>query len=993
MRGCLFVLLLLIQASLAAVELRIGGNSRAELAEMNVSCKLEGRFLIRRMELGFRHDHLGAAEGELVCPIAKTERIVDYAMEVRGVRRQGVVVPRKQARHAYETIVSRKVDPGILEVDEEKQEFRTRVFPLLRGEIKRVWITTLSIVEDEKVEIWPDGFGTPELWSLRMDARGGDLIASSEDWSFEEEGARWRASRRGIRSSLPGCLVRWRPGGQGYRWEEEGQVSHCWFVSPRPQERAIGKRIELWVDGTVRPQMDMLPKLLERMKEGQVVLRVFRETVGTPEIFAVKSGKAGELLERLQSLKAAGMARPQFLPWKVADDIDAVFLMTDGEFVEGESTVGHPLVPLHIIDSGRGKSAWLRLRALASGGGWHGNGEIDPQTGRYYVKRRPGHELGWKGDRLVVVSRNVEPAREGEFMDSPAAYWTWGELQATAMERGGANRQEMSAFRYTHRVQGGRSAWLVLETPRDYAEFGIEPPKSDLELRRGWAEELKRVEQWRETRMKRFAEAWHERCDHLDRDQGSAAERIEKEIEDNLAFWNRTRQQLEEVHEQDLAGLKEILATVRERPENIDEKAGRKLLQALKRADEIDGELWSRLKQFSVTVGGQVRKPGRYWLLKGATLKEAVEEAGGATEFGAIRRISLFRGGRRYTYDLTKGDHQQLPLLEGDTLDVPQTRLFERRGPSRGQPGTRVTVQLRDWRPSSVELARLDRALRNNGEEWMAVWEKVREKVGAAPTLYQETLDLLARRERWELVTRVALEFAELAPLRPQQLLLVAQYLRRSGELDMALVIGRRVCALTEKVGGARFDLALSLQEDGRVKEAARLFWKGLQETRSEDIALIYLEELNALLHRSGADGVALGIDSRFLRYSPVKLRMRLQMSGEYEDLDFKVGRQLTNLRRAENARFRGDKLGMKNELFHLQTWSWGSYLPGMFEGRVGRFTAKGGSDRGTVELEIVQDLGLPSERRRVMSMRVDKEGGSLGKVEVLPREWLKPAP
>ena len=77
-----------------------------------------------------------------------------------------------------------------------------------------------------------------------------------------------------------------------------------------------------------------------------------------------------------------------------------------------------------------------------------------------------------------------------------------------------------------------------------------------------------------------------------------------------------------------------------------------------------------------VTVGGKVRAPGPKPYRRGMTLYQAVMSAGGPTEFGAVNRISLFRNGKRYIYDLNKGEHKLLKLYPKDTVDVPQKTVF-----------------------------------------------------------------------------------------------------------------------------------------------------------------------------------------------------------------------------------------------------------------------------------------------------------------------------
>jgi protein involved in polysaccharide export with SLBB domain len=80
----------------------------------------------------------------------------------------------------------------------------------------------------------------------------------------------------------------------------------------------------------------------------------------------------------------------------------------------------------------------------------------------------------------------------------------------------------------------------------------------------------------------------------------------------------------------------------------------------------------------SVTVGGQVRRPGPVPFSKGLTLWQAVQQAGGPTDFGSMSRVTLFRDGQQKTYDLKKPELMRIPLQRNDTIDVPQKTIFNR---------------------------------------------------------------------------------------------------------------------------------------------------------------------------------------------------------------------------------------------------------------------------------------------------------------------------
>lgn len=73
-----------------------------------------------------------------------------------------------------------------------------------------------------------------------------------------------------------------------------------------------------------------------------------------------------------------------------------------------------------------------------------------------------------------------------------------------------------------------------------------------------------------------------------------------------------------------------------------------------------------------VHIGGQVRKTGPVPFNKNLTLYQAVQAAGGATEFGSVKRVKLYRNGKTQTFDLTEPKSMSFPLRPDDTIQVPQ---------------------------------------------------------------------------------------------------------------------------------------------------------------------------------------------------------------------------------------------------------------------------------------------------------------------------------
>jgi len=78
------------------------------------------------------------------------------------------------------------------------------------------------------------------------------------------------------------------------------------------------------------------------------------------------------------------------------------------------------------------------------------------------------------------------------------------------------------------------------------------------------------------------------------------------------------------------------------------------------------------VKQQMVHIGGQVQSPGPKSYTKGLTIYQAIQAAGGATPFGSLKRVILYRRGKSQTLDVSEAKFMRIPLEPDDTIEVPQ---------------------------------------------------------------------------------------------------------------------------------------------------------------------------------------------------------------------------------------------------------------------------------------------------------------------------------
>lgn len=79
-----------------------------------------------------------------------------------------------------------------------------------------------------------------------------------------------------------------------------------------------------------------------------------------------------------------------------------------------------------------------------------------------------------------------------------------------------------------------------------------------------------------------------------------------------------------------------------------------------------------------VTIGGHVRRNGPVDYTHGMTIYQAVQAGGGASEFGAMNRVTLQRGGKVRIYDLEKPQFRNVPVEPNDMIEVPQKNVWGR---------------------------------------------------------------------------------------------------------------------------------------------------------------------------------------------------------------------------------------------------------------------------------------------------------------------------
>ncbi|BDD06772.1 VIT domain-containing protein [Aureibacter tunicatorum] len=123
-----------------------GKKTNLEIQRMHVSVEIIGNIAVTTCDMLFANHTNLILEGDFVLPLKADQEICRYALDINGELREGVVIEKVKARQTYETIVRRKIDPGIIQIT-KGNIFKTQIYPIPANGTKRVviaWSENLS---------------------------------------------------------------------------------------------------------------------------------------------------------------------------------------------------------------------------------------------------------------------------------------------------------------------------------------------------------------------------------------------------------------------------------------------------------------------------------------------------------------------------------------------------------------------------------------------------------------------------------------------------------------------------------------------------------------------------------------------------------------------------------------------------------------------------------------------------------------------------------
>lgn len=810
-----------------------------------------------RIELEFHNPNSRILEGQLEFPLADGQQVAGFALDIDGVLRDAVPVPKAQGRQVFEAIERRRVDPGLLEQTAGNQ-FRLRIYPIPAHGSRRVALTLRQILPvDTQGLRWtlPMQFAHgAQQASVQLDASGSGAPRASNamPWDFQLRDGRYQLQWQGRGAELPAQAqwilpqVRQRDVVAGLH---EGQ-RYLMAQIPVPVQtvqRAMPTRVGLlWDASGSAAQRDrvaefaVLDRYFKAIADGQVELTVVRDQPEATRGFRIRGGDWSALRAHLQALPLDGASA--LGAWTAQPGVQEYLLVSDGL-----SNYGNRNEPA--------LAAGQRLYALSGAGA------------RTDVARLRAWTAPHQGEVLVLSTPADVPAAAARLLQQGAA--------VISLEGDGISGLVADAGAA---AQGWLRVLGRIEKPDGSVQLRVRLPDGRIDAQRVSAGEARLLpgglvaHAWANGQLADWAG---------DPVAHTAARRtlaqafglvgadtslvVLESIDDYLQHGIRPPPPLRAEYDR-----RHALATVdvaRERSERLDDIA----------RQFADRQRW-----------WETRWP------KGIPPQAKEEKSSPAAVAMAAPSAAV------EAFEARPNDSVTAPPppspAPAPAPPAPQAMLARQppgphaeraaSAPSAANSGD-ITIALAPWAPDAPYATRLRAA---SADALYPLYLSERAQHADSSAFYLDVADLLLAKGQRALALRVLSNLAEMQMENRHVLRVLGYRLMQAGAPALAVPVFRDVLAIGEEEPQSFRDLGLALEASGQYPQALQALYEVVLrpwDSRFNGISLIALDEATTLMAREGLDARA--IDPRLRRALPLDLRVVLGWDSDNSDMDLWV--------------------------------------------------------------------------------------------------------
>lgn len=850
---------LLITAQKSVVpEVKVVNESNANpmvLQDLSVDILVVGQTAVTTMEMTFYNPNTRVMEGEFRFPLADGQQVSRFALDINGKLREGVVVDKALGRKAFEDIVRRGVDPGLLEKT-EGNNFKARVYPMPAKGTRRVLIafeqelherggqdyyflpiTANVILKNFKVrtEVVSRFVKADIQNSLQLDFK------QARNSYISEVSKQNFTLNQNIALTFPKIekpqTISATQGSKSYFYGNIALSDTKAKSSPIPKEIGL-----LWDASHSAIQRDrakefaFLDAYFKELKDTKVVLSTFNIRSAKPLTFEVKNGNWQALKSHLESLQYDGATDGNAIDFNLKTD--EILLFSDGIFNFGSKefsvneVVKQAKIPVSVVNaSAVANTPKMQYLANATGGNFIDLTTLTTEQAIKVARTVPFQLL----DIEVKIGKVTKIFPQKGATISKGNFTLAGELQSEEATL-------VLSFGYPKKVMVQKELKFVANPDASESEFNL--------LRRIWAE--KQIAQLQREGVEQ------KQIDAVGREYGIVTEGNSLIVLETVEDYVRYR----------------IMP-----PTELQQEYSKRLANEQKQKEGTAKRILDRVVE-------QSEKQSKWWHteypLKGSKPKNKMvimEEAAYSEDSDAIAEVAAI------------ATPSQI-MERSASKDVSSNAMAKRATAPRSTPAPvsvpTSKIELNAYNPDTPYLKVMEYT-----EEAKAVetYYKLKKEYGNTPSFYVDVADYFFKKGNREQAILVVSNLAELGLDDPQLLRMLGYKLSNYNAKKEAVWVFRKVVTLREEEPQSFRDLGLALADDGAYNEAVKNLYKVVTSewsSRFGDVQIVTMNDINSLVGRHKGIDVSY-IDKRLLKKEPVDVRVVLSWDTDSCDMDLWV--------------------------------------------------------------------------------------------------------
>ena len=850
-----------------------------QLQDLSVDILVVGQTAVTTMEMTFYNPNSRVMEGEFEFPLSDGQQVSRFALDIDGKLREGVVVDKALGRKAFEDIVRRGVDPGLLEKT-EGNNFRARVYPMPRRGTRRILIAfeqelsqkngqdfyflpIANAVKLKKFKIHTEvvsRFVKADIQnSLQL-----DFTQSRNSYISEVEQTNYTLDKN-IALLFPKIdkpqLITATNGNESYLYGNMTLEKQSLREKEAPKSIGI-----LWDNSLSNEKRDfakeyaLLDAYFKEIKNTKVTLTTFHIRAAKPVAFEVKDGNWQELREYLEKQVYDGATDGNTMVFPKG--ADQYLLFSDGIFNFGAKEFDLPSLvkslqaPVSVISSLQ-VANWDKLQYLA---GATGGALINLTTQALpealkALRYQSFQLLGYK-----VKSGNVT-----------ALYPQKGVLVGENFTFAG----QLSSEEATVVVSLGYPGKVIVEKELTFTKDNTAGAGEFALLRRIWAE--KKIAQL----QREGAQA--KDIDAVGRQYGIVTEGnsliVLETIADYVRYQITPPKELQREYER----------LVNKEKQN-KEKEKKEHLDYVVKLSEAQSKWWNT----SFPIAGT--QPVKNTANQSSNESTAGINARAYSSTLAIRGIgSISESSQAELAEVMVGysrssrkERRQNKKAAKETAQVLNDEEESEAEDRSGELANTSKIALNDYNPDTPYLKVMEYA---DPAKAVETYYKLKKEYGQTPSFYVDVADYFFKKGDTEQAILVVSNLAELSLEDAQLLRVLAYKLSAYKAYPEAVAISRKVVAIREEEPQSYRDLGLALAQAGEYQQAIEILYKVVErpwDQRFRDVQLIAMNEINNIINTQKGLHTSF-IDKRLLKKEPVDIRVVLTWDTDNSDMDLWV--------------------------------------------------------------------------------------------------------